>query len=145
MKLLPIAVQMLWPEQTDRQTDSNEIITYPYTRIVIMLLMERMSLNYLPQKHFSAVWLSFRNMLSIKYMCTFLIVAKHLTSTLNCILYFAYRQFCMELNGLAVKLQMECNPETCTQMTATEQWIFLCAAHKTPKEVTLFACLAIYL
>ena len=31
--------------------------------------------------------------------------------------------------------QEECNPETCTQMTATEQWIFLCAAHKTPKEV----------
>jgi hypothetical protein len=29
----------------------------------------------------------------------------------------------------------DCNPETCTQMTATEQWIFLCAAHKTPKEV----------
>ena len=23
---------------------------------------------------------------------------------------------------------------TCFQMTATEQWIFLCAAHKTPKE-----------
>jgi hypothetical protein len=43
------------------------------------------------------------------------------------------RQFCMELNGLAVKLQAECKPETCTQMTATEQWIFLCAAHKTPK------------
>lgn len=40
----------------------------------------------------------------------------------------------MELNGLAVKLQAECKPETCTQMTATEQWIFLCAAHKTPKE-----------
>ena len=32
-------------------------------------------------------------------------------------------------------IQGECNPETCTQMTATEQWIFLCAAHKTPKEV----------
>ena len=44
-----------------------------------------------------------------------------------------FRQFCMELNGLAVKLQAECKPETCTQMTATEQWIFLCAAHKTPK------------
>lgn len=42
----------------------------------------------------------------------------------------------MELNGLAVRLQEECNPETCTQMTATEQWIFLCAAHKTPKEVS---------
>jgi hypothetical protein len=43
----------------------------------------------------------------------------------------------MELNGLAVKLQNECNPESCPQMTATEQWIFLCAAHKTPKEVLL--------
>ncbi|XP_074659061.1 MOB-like protein phocein [Tubulanus polymorphus] len=48
--------------------------------------------------------------------------------------YEHLRQFCMELNGLAVKLQMECQPETCAQMTATEQWIFLCAAHKTPKE-----------
>ncbi|KAF6030644.1 hypothetical protein EB796_011051 [Bugula neritina] len=48
--------------------------------------------------------------------------------------YEHLRQFCMELNGLAVRLQEECNPETCTQMTATEQWIFLCAAHKTPKE-----------
>jgi len=48
--------------------------------------------------------------------------------------YEHLRQFCLELNGIAVKLQTECNPETCTQMTATEQWIFLCAAHKTPKE-----------
>ncbi|CAH2093776.1 unnamed protein product [Euphydryas editha] len=48
--------------------------------------------------------------------------------------YEHLRQFCMELNGLAVRLQSECKPETCTQMTATEQWIFLCAAHKTPKE-----------
>lgn len=40
----------------------------------------------------------------------------------------------MELNGLAVRLQSHCVPSTCTQMTATEQWIFLCAAHKTPKE-----------
>ena len=40
----------------------------------------------------------------------------------------------MELNGLAVKLQGDCKPDTCSQMTATEQWIFLCAAHKTPKE-----------
>ena len=48
--------------------------------------------------------------------------------------YEHLRQFCMELNGLAVKLQSECKPEICTQMTATEQWIFLCAAHKTPKE-----------
>ena len=48
--------------------------------------------------------------------------------------YEHLRQFSMELNGLAVLLQNECQPETCTQMTATEQWIFLCAAHKTPKE-----------
>lgn len=48
--------------------------------------------------------------------------------------YEHLRQFCMELNGLAVRLQGECHPQTCTQMTATEQWIFLCAAHKTPKE-----------
>ncbi len=48
--------------------------------------------------------------------------------------YEHLRQFSMELNGLAVLLQSECHPETCTQMTATEQWIFLCAAHKTPKE-----------
>lgn len=48
--------------------------------------------------------------------------------------YEHLRQFCLELNGLVVKLQGECQPETCTQMTATEQWIFLCAAHKTPKE-----------
>ncbi|VEL32199.1 unnamed protein product [Protopolystoma xenopodis] len=48
--------------------------------------------------------------------------------------YEHLRQFCMELNGLAVRLQEQCTPETCLQMTATEQWIFLCAAHKTPKE-----------
>jgi len=48
--------------------------------------------------------------------------------------YEHLRQFCMELNGLAVKLQLGCQPDPCTQMTATEQWIFLCAAHKTPKE-----------
>ena len=32
-------------------------------------------------------------------------------------------------------IQKECLPDTCSQMTATEQWIFLCAAHKNPKEV----------
>ena len=52
----------------------------------------------------------------------------------GCWKYEHLRQFCMELNRLAVRLQSECNPTTCSQMTATEQWIFLCAAHKTPKE-----------
>lgn len=48
--------------------------------------------------------------------------------------YEHLRQFCMELNRVAVRLQGDCNPASCSQMTATEQWIFLCAAHKTPKE-----------
>ena len=39
--------------------------------------------------------------------------------------YEHLRQFSMELNGLAVALQSECQPEMCPQMTATEQWIFL--------------------
>ena len=48
--------------------------------------------------------------------------------------YEHLRQVCLELNGLAVKLQAECAPEVCAQMSATEQWIFLCAAHRTPQE-----------
>lgn len=48
--------------------------------------------------------------------------------------YEHLRQFCSEVNGLTVPLQDECAPDSCTQMTATEQWIFLCAAHKNPKE-----------
>ncbi|KAI6241527.1 hypothetical protein M3Y99_00311600 [Aphelenchoides fujianensis] len=48
--------------------------------------------------------------------------------------YEHLRQFCMELNGLAVLLQDECVPETCTNMNATQSWIFLCASHKNPKE-----------
>jgi len=48
--------------------------------------------------------------------------------------YEHLRQFCLELNDLTVLLQKECLPQTCSQMTATEQWIFLCAAHKNPKE-----------
>lgn len=49
--------------------------------------------------------------------------------------YEHLRQFCMELNGLAVLLQVkllwknyysvkeECKPDICGQMTATEQWV----------------------
>lgn len=48
--------------------------------------------------------------------------------------YEHLRQFCMDLNLITVRLQQECSPSTCSQMTATEQWIFLCAAHKNPKE-----------
>jgi len=48
--------------------------------------------------------------------------------------YEQLRQFCLELNLLATYLQSECHPHTCEQMTATDQWVFLCAAHKTPQE-----------
>ena len=40
---------------------------------------------------------------------------------------------------LATRLQAECSPTTCPQMTATDQWIFLCAAHKSPKECSAIA------
>lgn len=48
--------------------------------------------------------------------------------------YEHLRQFCLELNNMAVRLQNECEPAVCTKMMATEQWIFLCAAHGEPKE-----------
>ena len=48
--------------------------------------------------------------------------------------YEHLRQFCNELNSLAVRLIEDCDPKLCKQMTATEQWIFLCAAHRQPKE-----------
>eukprot|EP00117_Sycon_ciliatum_P034691 scpid84765/ scgid26429/ MOB-like protein phocein; Mob1 homolog 3; Mps one binder kinase activator-like 3; Preimplantation protein 3 len=48
--------------------------------------------------------------------------------------YEHLRQFCLELNDLTVLLQDECLPATCTKMMATDDWVFLCAAHKQPKE-----------
>ena len=56
--------------------------------------------------------------------------------------YEHVRQFCMDLNLITVRLQDECSPAVCTQMTATEQWIFLCAAHKNPKEVYILLILS---
>ncbi|CAJ0562119.1 unnamed protein product, partial [Mesorhabditis spiculigera] len=48
--------------------------------------------------------------------------------------YEHLRQFILQLNCLALRLQAQCLADVCLQMTATEQWIFLCAAHKNPKE-----------
>ena len=48
--------------------------------------------------------------------------------------YEHLRQFCSELNLLAVRLLEECDPKVCKKMTATEEWIFLCAAHPQPKD-----------
>lgn len=48
--------------------------------------------------------------------------------------YEMVRYFCKELNWLVVKMQGYCSPKKYPQMIATEQWIYLCAAHKMPKE-----------
>jgi hypothetical protein len=56
--------------------------------------------------------------------------------------YEHLRQFCMQLNGLAVMLQDECDVKKCPQMIANEQWIYLCAAHKNPEEVCAHACVS---
>lgn len=53
---------------------------------------------------------------------------------LVCVLKFCHRL--LSVYQFRCVFQMECNPDSCSQMTATEQWIFLCAAHKTPKEVS---------
>lgn len=47
--------------------------------------------------------------------------------------YEHVRQLCMQLNDFLVVLMEECTPTSCKQMIATDQWSFLCAAHKQPK------------
>lgn len=58
--------------------------------------------------------------------------------------YEHLRQFCMELNGLAVRLQSQCFPNTCNQMTATEQWIFLCAGKINQSEIPINVIIRTY-
>jgi len=48
--------------------------------------------------------------------------------------YEHLREFTKELGLLTVALNQVCTAATCPAMIATEQWRFLCAAHKTPKE-----------
>ena len=40
-----------------------------------------------------------------------------------------------ELNLLTVALSGSCTAATCKTMNATDEWQYLCAAHKTPSEV----------
>ena len=94
-----------WPDQTFEEMDSTLAVQQYIQQTIRKNVMDVESILTAPETQDEGVW---------KY--------EHL------------RQFCMELNGLAVALQGECQPENCSQMTATEQWIFLCAAHKTPKE-----------
>ncbi len=50
------------------------------------------------------------------------------------------RQFVTELNLLTVALSGTCTAATCKTMNATDEWQYLCAAHKTPSEVLLRLC-----
>eukprot|EP00929_Paragymnodinium_shiwhaense_P060936 TRINITY_DN30421_c0_g1_i1.p1 TRINITY_DN30421_c0_g1~~TRINITY_DN30421_c0_g1_i1.p1 ORF type:complete len:259 (-),score=56.51 TRINITY_DN30421_c0_g1_i1:247-1023(-) len=48
--------------------------------------------------------------------------------------YEHLRQFVIEFNLLLVALHGECTPETCPKMTASNEWQYLCAAHRQPQD-----------
>lgn len=50
--------------------------------------------------------------------------------------YEHLRQFVIEFNILLVALGDECTPESCPKMTASNEWQYLCAAHRKPQDCT---------
>ncbi|KAF4711675.1 MOB member 4, phocein [Perkinsus olseni] len=44
------------------------------------------------------------------------------------------REFMVEFNRVIAEVQHECNEETCPRMSATDEWHFLCAAHRKPMD-----------
>ena len=48
--------------------------------------------------------------------------------------YEHIRQFTIELSAFAVFLGSVCDRSSCPQMKATDEWMYLCAAHKQPQE-----------
>eukprot|EP01028_Stygiella_incarcerata_P009696 TRINITY_DN4644_c0_g1_i1.p1 TRINITY_DN4644_c0_g1~~TRINITY_DN4644_c0_g1_i1.p1 ORF type:complete len:233 (+),score=36.79 TRINITY_DN4644_c0_g1_i1:69-701(+) len=48
--------------------------------------------------------------------------------------YEHLRQFTLELNYYVVRLNEVCTANVCPIMKATDEWHYLCAAHKEPKE-----------
>ncbi|KAF4671959.1 26S proteasome non-ATPase regulatory subunit 11, partial [Perkinsus chesapeaki] len=42
------------------------------------------------------------------------------------------REFMVEFNRVIAEVQTECNEESCPRMSATDEWHFLCAAHRKP-------------
>src|SRR5690348_10287854 len=52
--------------------------------------------------------------------------------------YEHLRQVMKELNILVARLDSKCTRESCVVMKATDDWVFLCAAHKAPKECCAF-------
>lgn len=57
---------------------------------------------------------------------------------LNVWQYEHMRQFILELNLLVTQLKGVCNSKICPKMKATEDWMFLCAAHKNAQEVNIY-------
>lgn len=116
-----------WPDEPFEEMDSTLAVQQYIQQLIkndpsnIDLILTN------PETHDEGVW----KYEHLRLICAFLKQTVASTYNYN---HLWNRQFCMELNGLAVRLQSQCFPATCTQMTATEQWIFLCAAHKTPKE-----------
>lgn len=54
---------------------------------------------------------------------------------LNVWQYEHMRQFILELNLLVTQLRGVCTNKSCPKMKTTEEWLFLCAAHKNAQEV----------
>ncbi|CEG35584.1 mob-like protein phocein isoform x1 [Plasmopara halstedii] len=52
--------------------------------------------------------------------------------------YEHLRQVMKELNVLVARLDGSCTRDSCPVMKATDDWVFLCAAHKAPKECCAF-------
>jgi hypothetical protein len=52
--------------------------------------------------------------------------------------YEHLRQMMKELNVLVARLDGRCTRESCPVMKATDDWVFLCAAHKAPQECCAF-------
>ena len=50
--------------------------------------------------------------------------------------YEHIRQFLLELNLLVVELQGVCTTKQCPKMKATDDWLYLCASHDMPQEVS---------
>lgn len=52
--------------------------------------------------------------------------------------YEHLKQFILEMNLLVTQLKGICTSQTCPKMKGTEEWLFVCAAHKKPQEVFFF-------
>uniref|UniRef100_A0A915CTE4 MADF domain-containing protein n=1 Tax=Ditylenchus dipsaci TaxID=166011 RepID=A0A915CTE4_9BILA len=72
--------------------------------------------------------------LSFQFRMGCMTVCRIISDTCSAI-YEVLHQYYLAMPKTAEEWHQDvCKPEACNQMTATEQWIFLCAAHRNPKE-----------